>query len=119
MTPFLIVGTVLTFSGNRCTKKIKFSNEYFYNKCDQIRRKLPIWSYLLRYPSWKASVCAVNITHAAADMVHTLHKNLVVGGILEHFGTEKAILELKVTKISYVRMMAIILYDGYDFVSMI
>ena len=41
------------------------------------------------------------------------------GGILEHFGTEKAILELKVTKISYVRMMAIILYDGYDFVSMI
>ena len=29
-------------------KKIKFSMKYFFSKCDQIRRKLQIWSYLLK-----------------------------------------------------------------------
>ena len=28
--------------------KIKFSIEYFFSKYDQIRRKLPIWSHLLK-----------------------------------------------------------------------
>ena len=28
--------------------KMKFSVKDFFNKCDKIRRKLPIWSYLLK-----------------------------------------------------------------------
>ena len=28
-------------------QKMKFSNMDFFSKCDQIRRKLRIWSYLL------------------------------------------------------------------------
>ena len=30
------------------TQKMKFSIKDFFSKCDQIRRKLPIWSYLLK-----------------------------------------------------------------------
>ena len=29
-------------------QKMKFSIKNFFNKCDQIRRKLPIWSHLLK-----------------------------------------------------------------------
>ena len=29
-------------------QKMKFSIEYFFSKCDQIRRKLQIWSHLLK-----------------------------------------------------------------------
>ena len=29
-------------------QKMKFSNEDFFSKCDQIRRKLRIWSHLLK-----------------------------------------------------------------------
>ena len=29
-------------------QKMKFSIKDFVSKCDQIRRKLPIWSYLLK-----------------------------------------------------------------------
>ena len=29
-------------------QKMKFSFKDFYNKCDQIRRKLRIWSHLLK-----------------------------------------------------------------------
>ena len=29
-------------------RKMKFSNEDFFSKCDQIRRKLRIWSHLLK-----------------------------------------------------------------------
>ena len=29
-------------------QRMKFSIEDFYSKCDQIRRKLRIWSYLLK-----------------------------------------------------------------------
>ena len=39
------------FFGNSCDtlhKKIKFSITDFFNKCDQILRKLRIWSYLLK-----------------------------------------------------------------------
>ena len=32
------------------TQKIKFSIEDFFSKCDQIRRKLRIWSHLLKKP---------------------------------------------------------------------
>ena len=30
------------------TKKMKFSIKDFFSKCDQIRRKLRIWSHLLK-----------------------------------------------------------------------
>ena len=29
-------------------QKMKFSIKDFFSKCDQIRRKLPIWSHLLK-----------------------------------------------------------------------
>ena len=31
-------------------QKVKFSSKDFFSKCDQIRRKLQIWSYLIRHP---------------------------------------------------------------------
>ena len=35
----------------KCTaQKMKFSIKDFFSKCDQIRRKLGIWSHLLRNP---------------------------------------------------------------------
>ena len=36
------------FAANYTTQKIKFSIKDFFSKCDQIRRKLWIWSYLLK-----------------------------------------------------------------------
>ena len=32
----------------RTTQNMKFSIKDFFSKCDQIRRKLPIWSHLLK-----------------------------------------------------------------------
>ena len=32
-------------------KKMKFSIKYFFSKCDQVRRKLRIWSHLLKKSS--------------------------------------------------------------------
>ena len=32
---------------------MKFSVKDFFNKCDQIRSFLWIWSYLLKNPKWK------------------------------------------------------------------
>ena len=32
---------------NSTTQKIKFSIKDFFSKCDQIRRKMRIWSHLL------------------------------------------------------------------------
>ena len=32
----------------KCCTKMKFSIKDFFSKCDQIRRKLRIWSYLLK-----------------------------------------------------------------------
>ena len=37
-----------TFMGFPLVLKIKFFIKYFLIKCDQIRRKLPIWSHLLK-----------------------------------------------------------------------
>ena len=34
--------------GFHSTKKMKFSVKDFFSKCDQIRRKLRIWSHLLK-----------------------------------------------------------------------
>ena len=37
---------------SNCTaQKMKFSIQHFFNKCDQISRKLQIWSHLLKKPS--------------------------------------------------------------------
>ena len=35
-------------SGQYTAQKMKFSIKDFFTKCDQIRRKLRIWSYLLK-----------------------------------------------------------------------
>ena len=36
------------FSVNYTAQKIKFSSEVFLSKCNQIRRKMRIWSHLLK-----------------------------------------------------------------------
>ena len=38
---------LLTLPINTTAQKMKFSIKYFFSKCDQIRRKLRIWSHLL------------------------------------------------------------------------
>ena len=41
-------------------QKMKFSIKDFYSKCDQIRRKLRIWSHLLKKSSMEDFIfCAV------------------------------------------------------------
>ena len=43
-----------------CTKKMKFSIKDFLRKCDQIRRKLQLWSHLLKKSLMKNFIfCAV------------------------------------------------------------
>ena len=43
-------------------KKMKFSMKDFFSKCDQIRRKLRIWSHLLKKSLKENFIfCAVNI----------------------------------------------------------
>ena len=40
------------------TQKLKFSITHFFSKCEQIRRKLRIWSHLLNKSLWKTSFFA-------------------------------------------------------------
>ena len=52
----------LTISTRHSTQKMKFSIEDFFSKCDQIRRKLRIWSHLLKKsPMENFSFCAVTL----------------------------------------------------------
>ena len=47
-------------------QKIKFSIKDFFSKCDQIRRKLWIWSHLLKKSVMENLIlCAVNLTEHA------------------------------------------------------
>ena len=41
------------------TQKMKFSIKVFFSTCDQIRRKLRIWSHLLKKSMEKFNFCAV------------------------------------------------------------
>ena len=43
-----ILPTFGTGNCNTTEQKIKFSIKYIFSKCGQIRRKLQIWSYLLK-----------------------------------------------------------------------
>ena len=50
-------------------KKLKFSRKDFFSKCDQIRRKLRIWSYLLKKSLMENFFfCAVNETNSPAKL---------------------------------------------------
>ena len=41
-------------------QKMKFSIKYFFSKCDQVCRRLPIWSHLLKKSLMENSIfCAV------------------------------------------------------------
>ena len=40
-------------------QKVKFSIEVLFSKCDQPRRKLWIWPYLLKKPLMEDIICAV------------------------------------------------------------
>ena len=42
------MSSVTTFNIRHCKKKMKFSMKVFFSKCDQIRRKLRMWSHLLK-----------------------------------------------------------------------
>ena len=46
---------VLESSDVNTAQKLKFSIKDFFSKCDQIRRKLQIWSHLLKKSLWKTS----------------------------------------------------------------
>ena len=46
-------------------QKIEFSVKVFFSKCDQIRRKLRIWSYLLKKSSWKISLSVLRTSNDA------------------------------------------------------
>ena len=49
---------------NHTAQKMKFSIKDFFSKCDQIRRKLPVWSHLLKKSLMGNFIfCAVLITH--------------------------------------------------------
>ena len=51
----------------KCTaQKMKFFIKDYFSKCDQIRRKLPIWSHLLNKPLME------NFTFCAEMAKHTL-----------------------------------------------
>ena len=59
MEPFIKEDQLVT-----CTaQKTKFSSKDFYSKCDQIRRKLPVWSHLLEKSLMgKLIFCAVLVS---------------------------------------------------------
>ena len=64
-----IINAVLTISlDSNCkfihtAQKMKFSMKDFFSKCDQIRKKLRIWSHLLKkYLMENLFLCAVTIT---------------------------------------------------------
>ena len=52
---------VLVYQNSHTAPKIMFSNKEFFSKCDQIRRKLRIWSHLLKQSLMENFVfCAVS-----------------------------------------------------------
>ena len=51
-------------------QKIKFSIKDFVSKCDQIRRKLPIWSHLLNY---YYNFIYSRIKKSLKICIHTIH----------------------------------------------
>ena len=55
--------TCLTFSISNTAQKMKFSIKDLFSKCDQIRRKLRIWSYLLKKSLMGNFIfCALQVT---------------------------------------------------------
>ena len=51
-------------------QKMKFSIKDFFSKCDQIRKKLQIWSHLLKKSLMGNFIfCAVNIVCASVDIL--------------------------------------------------
>ena len=44
----LVANNLVHYSNRNTAQKMKFSIMDFFSKCDQIRRKLRIWSHLLK-----------------------------------------------------------------------
>ena len=60
------------------TQKMKFSTDDLFSKCDQIRKKLQIWSYLLKKSLMKNCIfCAVIFTTNIKPFLAIRHTNLV------------------------------------------
>ena len=71
-------------------KKMKFSIKDFFSKCDQIRRKLWIWSHLLKKSLMKNFIfCAVFVGESGRELIlcHFLQQNLIIGMYFYLFGT--------------------------------
>ena len=47
-TAYLPPNLIFSFQSTYTAQKMKFSNKDFFSKYDQIRRKLQIWSHLLK-----------------------------------------------------------------------
>ena len=58
-------------------KKIKFTIKDFFSKCDQIRRKLRIWSHLLKKPSLENFIfCAILIWYIIKKDLLLMYGNI-------------------------------------------
>ena len=59
----------LAFHSNNLTaQKMKFSVKDFFTKCDQIRKKLRIWSHLLKKSFFENFIfCAVSVEQEVSD----------------------------------------------------
>ena len=67
-------GNLISY-GINTAQKMKFTIKVFSSKCDQIRRKLQIWSHLLEKSSMKNFIfCAVKRVLAAAQCLHDWDK---------------------------------------------
>ena len=67
-------------------QKMKFSTEDFFSKCDQIRRKLRIWSHLLKKSFMENFVFVQCLTMASiqhAKQYLNLHRTNVVVMFIE------------------------------------
>ena len=54
-------------------QKMKFSNKDFFSKCDQIAKKLQIWSHLLKKPIMESFIfCALIFLYTSADKILNL-----------------------------------------------
>ena len=66
-------------------KKIKFSIKDFFSKCDQISRKLRIWSHLLKKSLMEnLFFCAVRIQNPIKHLIENGFRNLDVRQISEY-----------------------------------
>ena len=69
-----VTGLIYRIKKANNAQKMMFSIKDFFRKCDQIRRKLRIWSNLLKKPLMKKLIfCAVMALSLFPDFLIILH----------------------------------------------